>query len=801
MDEKNFLTKALTETVLTRRSFLKWSAALGGVTVLAGGIKYGMKVVEAAPKAQETEVMTTTCYHNCGGRCILYAEVKDGTVTRILPDQDMEDSFEHPRVIPCLRGRSQRRRVYAPERLKYPMKRVGKRGEGKFERISWEEALDTIASEFTRIKEKYGNESIYFNYASGGNHRLDGTYAGTGPLGRLVRMLGGHVNFYYDYSTACYTAALPLITAGASNSVDDCVNSKLVVLFSDNPIVTRSGGNGEGYYHLMAKKAGAKYIVVDPMMTDTVVALDAEWIPIYPGTDVALIAALAYVMVQDGTYDKEFMAKYAVGFDEDTLPEDAPPNSSWMAYIMGQADGVAKTPEWASKITGIPVDRIVKLAREIASVKPCAMFQGWGWQRRAYGEQVVRALPILCAMTGNFGVSGGSAGLRPSTGTALKMNSFPAGENPIKASISCYMWPDFIERGSEMTNGPQDRIKGAEKLTQNMKFMFNWAGNCLVNQHSDTNGTAKLLEDETKLEFLLVSDNMMTPSAKFADILLPDATQFEIEDIMTGRGEGHQSFALFSHKLVEPMYECKDTLWVAEQLAERLGVLEAFQEGHTSREAWLRDMVASARENHPDFPEYDEFKKKGVFKLIGEGNYVAFKAFVEDPVANPLKTETGKIEIFSPFLQKLNDPEEIPAIPKYIPEWEGVSDPLREKYPLLLLGGHYVPRSHSTFDNVDWLQEAHPQSLWMNTLDAQERGISSGDKVKVFNDRGTVVVPARVTHRIRPGVINLPQGAWFTPDADGVDQRGCINVLTKYHPTPLAKGNPQHTNLAQVEKA
>ena len=801
MTEKNFLTKTLNDTVLTRRSFLKWSAALGGTAALAGGMKFGLKAAQAA--SEDSQLLTTSCYHNCGSRCILWAEVKDGTVVRMLPDQDPEDSFDRMKAIPCLRGRSQRYRVYSPERLKYPMKRVGKRGEGKFERISWEEALDTIAAKLKEVKEKYGNEAIYYHYASGQiAGGIDSTYKGAGPLCRLMHMFGGYLNFYGSYSSACYSAVLPYITNMGSNSSDDLVNSKLIVLFAYNPVVTISGGKGMGYHCLKAKEAGAKFIVIDPIYNDTAIATEADWIPIYPGTDNALIDAMAYVMVKENLYDKEFMTTYSVGFDEDTLPEGAPRNSSYMSYIMGNGpDKTVKTPEWAARITGIPAERIVKLARELASTKPCAMLQGLGWNRRAYGEQPVRALPILAAMTGNFGIVGGGTGTRQSGGTNVNYGSFPAGENPIKTTISVYMWPDYIERGHEMTSGPRDRIKGADKVSADMKFMWNWAGNTIINQHSDINGTLKMLQDESKLEFIVVSDVVMTPSAKVADILLPDTTHFEAENITGGSGEGKSNFVLFNHKLIEPMYEARDVLWVAEQLADRLGLGDEFRDGHETREDWLRDMVATARENNDDFPTFEEFKKIGYYKKLGGGGVIAGKAFREDPVANPLKTPTGKIEIYSPTLAAANDPVEIPAIPQYIPEWEGVSDPLREKYPLLMVGHHSVQRSHSTFDNVAVLQEAHPQALWMNTLDAEARGIKNGDIVKVFNDRGVVHVPAYVSNRLRPGVTTLPQGAWYTPDANGVDIRGCANTLTKYHPTPFAKGNPQHTNLVQVEKA
>ncbi len=802
MTENNFLTKALNDTVMSRRSFLKWSAALGGAAALAGGLNFGLKTVAKAAAVSDEQVMTMACYHNCGGRCILGAVVKDGTIVRLVPDPSTEeDPIHNPRAIPCLRGRSQIHRVYAADRIKYPMKRTGKRGEGKFERISWDEALNTIADQMKRIKDKYGNAAFYMHYASGVNWKGPD---GRNPMARLITLFGGYQGYYNSYSTACYNSVLPYITAGAGNTSDDVINSKLIVLFGDNSLVTRAGGDNAGYYYLKAKENGARFISVDPILTDTALALDAEWIPINGGTDVALIAAMANVMVKENLYNKDFMSTYAVGFDEDTLPEGAPANSSWMAYIMGKSDdGIEKTPEWAAPITGIPANKIASLAREIAGTKPCAMFQGWGWQRRAQGEQPVRALPILAAMTGNFSISGGSPGLRP-TGMTFQMDSLPSvPANPIKTLFPVFKWPDYITRGTEMTSGPEDRVRGGDRLAANMKFMWNYGGNTIINQHSDINLTTKILQDDTKLEFLVASDVSMTPSAKFADILLPDTTGFEAEEIITGEGhseKGNHAWALLNHKLIEPMYEAMPSLWVAEQLADRLGLGDQFRDGHATAEDWEKDIVASAQKNYPDFPSLDEFRKVGIYKTFKSKPVVAFTGFIQDPVANPLKTPTGKIEIYSPYLASLNDPKEIPAVPKYIPEWEGVSDPLRKKYPLMMSTTHWVGRSHSTFDNVDYLREAHPQCLWINPVDAKTRGIKNGDMVKVFNDRGEVHLPAYVTNRIRPGQTNMPQGGWYEPNASGVDVRGSANVLTKYQPTPFARGNPQHTNLVQVEK-
>jgi anaerobic dimethyl sulfoxide reductase subunit A len=248
------------------------------------------------------------------------------------------------------------------------------------------------------------------------------------------------------------------------------------------------------------------------------------------------------------------------------------------------------------------------------------------------------------------------------------------------------------------------------------------------------------------------------------------------------------------------MYESKGIMWIAGQLADRLGFGDKFRNGHLTSDDWMNDMVAGAQKAIAGFPSLADFKKTGIYKISDPHPMVAFADFRADPIKNPLQTETGKIEIYSPFLAKQNDPKEIPAIPMYIPEWEGVSDPLRSKYPLQMSTTHFVARSHSTFENVDYLREAHPQAIWINTVDAGNRGIKNGDQVKVWNDRGEVHLPAYVTNRIRPGQTNMPQGAWYTLDAKGVDVRGCGNMLTNYHPTPFAKGCAMHTNLVQVEK-
>lgn len=798
---------------LSRRTFLKWSAIVGGSISLVGcsrtgGVTNGKPVAALrGSSGREELVVPTSCIHNCGGRCLLKAHVTDGVITRLTSDDTMPDTFETPQVRACQRGRAQLKRLYHPDRLKYPMKRVGERGEGKFERISWDEALDTIAAKMKEIKAKYGNEAFYYVYASGTvGATLYNCYAEFpnygGPLQRLLNLFGGYLNYYGNYSAAQYYYVVPMMFGAlGGNSPKDLRHARLIVLWGHNPVETKLGGAGGAWYLQQAKMAGAKIIVIDPRYSDTVSSLADEWIPIRPGTDMALVSAIAYVLIEEGLYDQEFLNRYTVGFDEEHMPPGYPPQECYKNYILGKQDGQPKTPEWAEPITRIPANRIRQLAREMARIKPMTILQGWGMQRRAYGEQIVRGIPVLAAMTGNGGKPGSGPGL-DMISPPMPMGVYPTGDNPVKAAISFFTFTDAIIRGTEM--GPQDGVVGVERLPSNIKFIWNYAGNALINQHANIKRTHEILRDTSKVEFIVVHDLFMTPSARYADILLPDTHHFERNDIATSTwahiaGTG---YAIFMNKVIDPPYECRNILDICTELARRLGLEKEFTEGK-NEEDWLREMVNTARQKLPDFPDYDTFKKMGIFKLSPdkEGSGIGFEDFYRDPEKHPLGTPSGKIQIFDPRMYDKGNPKEIPAIPKYIEEWESPWSPEAHKYPLQAIGHHYKHRVHSTFDNVDWLEEAAPQVVFLNPLDAEARGIKDGDLVRIFNDRGEIVMPCRVTPRIMPGVVDIPQGGWFTPDSRGIDRRGCINTLTSHRVNPLSFGNAQNTIQVQVEKA
>lgn len=735
------------------------------------------------------KIINTVGTHNCGGTCVIKAHVKNGIITRIDTD-DCPDTSDTPQIRACVRGRSYRKINCHPDRLKYPMKRVGIRGEGRFVRISWEEAVDTIAHEITRIKDSYGPSARYIP--------IGGPWGSIVPhrcAKRLLALDGGYLDSYNDYSTPQQDCAT-MYTYGDcmnGNSQEDLLNAKLIVLWGMNTAETIIGSLSN-YYLRRAKDQGTRIIVIDPRYTDSVVAFADQWIPLRPTTDAALADAVAYIMITEHLQDQSFLDRCCLGFDEAHLPPNVPVGSSYRTYCLGISDGIPKTPEWGEKITGVPADTIRQFARELASIKPACILQGWGIQRHANGEQSTRGTMLLAAMTGNVGIKGGGCG-GASYISRNYIPNLPLPPNPFPGSISAFLWTDAVLRGTEMT--AKDGVTGIEKLPSNIKMILNLASGNLMNQHSDCGRTAKILQNENQVEFIVVSDNFMTPSARFADILLPGDNFFERDNIKKAWVYG--DWVCYSNKLVNPPFECRNEYdWLTE-VAERLGLREQFTEGR-SIEDWCRWLTDEMRTKTPDFPSFEDFKKQGIYKWKHEKLHIAFEKEAQDPENHPFPTPSGKIELFSKGLYDMNRPEEIPAIPKYVPAWEGPEDPLRDRYPLQCISWHHRYRTHSIHDNNPWLNEAQPQVMWMNPKDGEKRNIKNGEKVKVFNDRGAIIIPVKLTPRIIPGVVGIPHGAWYTPDEKGVDIRGCINTITSQKPSPLAHGNPQHTNLVEVVK-
>ena len=697
----------------------------------------------------ESRIVPVMGRNNCGGRCRLLVEEKDGSVVSIKGDP------AYPDKLPCIKGLHYAKTFLCEERLTKPLKRVGKRGDGLFEEITWEEAVDLIAKEMKRTRETYGPSSRYVHYGWG----VEAVLNGNSMAKRLLRLDGGHLNYYNSYSTACTNYTTPYLygTQYSGSSFDTLEDSKLIILWAHNPAETK-------FDNLMdclrkAKKNGARIIVVDPRKTPTVKALGAEWIGIKPTTDCALMDAMSYVIWREDLYDHFFVEERCLGFDK------------YFAYLEGKEDGIAKTPAWAAKITGISEECIVELARSYANTKPAALMQGYGGQRHSNGEQFTRGGIALACLTGNVGISGGWASGAGQC-QIVDMPSMPMPENPVKEEISVFTWTDAILQGK-------------------IKMLFSIAGNALINQHSDINRTKQILEDETMCEFIVCSDLFMTSSAKYADLVLPATSLLEDENLITPWNQG--SFLGVSNQVIPPIGESRFEFEWLREVAEKLDIAEEFSCGHSDYKEWLKQIYEDYRS--ADMPSYEELKKEGIYRFPNPPKVVAFEA--QRKGEKPFDTPSGKVEIYSPTLEAMDD-DRIPSVPGYVEVKEGPGK--SEKYPLQLIGWHTKGRAHSVGFHNKELQKRYPQILWMNPADGKARGLVSEDVVEVWNDRGRMIVPVLLTEEIIEGVVAIAQGAWHQADKEGRDIAGSMNVLTSQEPTPLAKGNPQHTNLVEVKK-
>ena len=285
----------------------------------------------------------------------------------------------------------------------------------------------------------------------------------------------------------------------------------------------------------------------------------------------------------------------------------------------------------------------------------------------------------------------------------------------------------------------------------------------------------------------------MTATAKFADILLPVNTIWERNDFARPWLSG--PYYIYFNKAIPSLYESKTDLDIFTELSHRLGI-----EGYSDKteEEWIQEIVHTSPDLSRDIPDYEEFKRKGSVKMKLPNPFISFEREIADPEKYPFPTPSSKIEIHSQKIAELNDPK-LPPIPKHLETWESSDDKLAKKYPLQLITIHFKTRAHSTFDNILWLQELEPQTIWISIADAEKRGIRDGDEVKIFNDRGEMIIQAKVTERIMPGVVSVGQGAWYSPDEKGIDHGGCVNVLTKDEYSP-GGAFPSNTCLVQVEK-
>lgn len=717
-------------------------------------------------------IVPSTCGHNCGGRCVVNAHVSDGRIVRISTDP-RRWTPEQPPLTACVRGFGAMERVYHPERLLHPMRRTGARGDGLWERISWDAALDEVAHHLRRIRDTHGPAAILDASRSGNTSLLHNRSV----VQRLFHMFGGCTELWSNLSAEAEVFAVKH-TYGAKadykssgRECDDYRNSRLILMWGWSP--------GDGHfgtstfeYLKWAKRNGTRIVCVDPRVTHTSLQLASEHILIRPSTDTAMLVAMAYVIVSEGLHDQEFCDRLVLGFDEDHLPAGAPDGSSWRSYLLGLRDGIPKTPEWAAPITGVPAEAIRRLAIEFATAKPAAMHCGYAPGRTLYGEQFHRAAYALAAITGNVGIPGGNSGL--SGGAKPRIGGrFKAGSNPARALVASPLLADLLTRGK------------AGGYPADIKMVYSAFGD-LVNQCGNVNKTVAALHD---VEFIVVQDHFVTPTARYADLLLPATTFWERNDMhVPWSGAGH--YALFMRQAIDPVGECRNDLDICGDLAQRLGI-----EGYNDKteETWLREFCSGT-----EIDDFEAFRERGVARLPAPDDAVAFAREVRDPEHHPFSTPSGKIEVYSTSIAANPDMYGLGAIavvPTYINPYP--DDP---KHPLLMVTPKSRARTHSIHDNQEILSRADHQDVWLHPDDAQARGIVHGGRVRVFNTRGATILPARVTDRIAPGVVCIKEGVWFTPNAEGDDTRGCANVLTMDRSAPSG-ASTYNTCQVQVEAA
>jgi anaerobic dimethyl sulfoxide reductase subunit A len=723
-----------------------------------------MTVYEAprmAAKPGET-VVTSTCAHNCGGRCVVNAHVRDGRIVHISTDARRWNP-DHPPLPACARGVGQIERTYHPDRLQHPMRRVGPRGSGQWERLSWDAALDHVATEMLRIRGAYGNAAFLDASRTGSTSMLHSRAVAR----RFFQMFGGCTELWSNMSAEAEVFSVRMTYGSndykaAGREPSDYVNSKFILMWGWSP-GDGTFGTGTMAFLKHAKKNGTRIVCVDPRRTATSKQLADRHVFIRPSTDAAALIAMAYVIVSEGLHDQAFCDRFVHGFDEGVVPAGA----SYRSYLMGLADGVVKTPEWAEAITGIPADVLRGLAVEFASAKPAAIQCGYAPGRTAFGEQFHRAAYALAAITGNVGVAGGNSGVSNGATGSAGVKGLAWGVNPIDSKVASPLLADLLARG---TSGgyPAD-----------IKMIYS-AGGDLFNQCPNAGKLAASLDG---VEFIVAQDHFLTPTARMADVVLPATTFWERNDVHTPwAGAGH--YAIYMRQAIQPMFECRNDIDIFDDLSRRVGI-NGFNT--KTEDAWLRELTAGAVD------DFDAFAAAGVARFDPPEDAVAFAKQIRGEAR--FGTPSGKIEIYSEVLAAKPDPYGLGAV-SAIPTW--CAPPADPAFPLQLCSPKSRARTHSIHGNQAGLARVDPDTVWLHPADAQARGIADGQRVRVFNGNGATVLPAEVTDRIAPGVVSIKEGAWFAPDSDGLDLQGCANALTTDRAAPCG-ATTYNTNNVQIE--
>jgi biotin/methionine sulfoxide reductase len=733
--------------------------------------------------------------------------VEDGRIVAITPHPD--DPAPSPLLENFVDGTHHEARVRNPSIRKGWLDRGPgadpARGSDDFVEVGWDEAVEVLAGELRRVGEEHGNESIYggsYGWASAGRF-----HHAQSQVHRLLSSIGGYTYSVNDYSDGAAEVILPHVVGGPGTieliwigTAWDAIldHTELVVAFGGmnpkNSAVT-SGGLAQ---HLLspslaeAGRRGLRFDLVSPLRADLPETVAATWHPIVPGTDTAVMLALAHVLVSEDRHDEEFLSRYCVGADR------------LIAYVLGDSDGLPKTPAWASELSGIPAATIADLARRMSEHRTLVTVS-YSLQRARHGEQPVWMGMALAAMLGQVGLPGGgfghgyaSAAWSGAPEFRHPMPRLPQGTNPVRTFIPCAQITHLLEN----PGGTLD-YDGQSLPLPDIRLVY-WSGGNPFHHHQDLNRLRRALQ---RVDTVVVHDPFWTPMARHADIVLPSTVSLERDDIGATHSDG---YIIAMPRALEPYGNARDDYETFSELAKALDVWDQFTEGRTARE-WLSHLYGETRTRLAgrgiDIPPFDEFWASGEVQVPPRRTgQTAFERYRADPDGHPLATPSGRIELFSETVDGFGY-DDCPGHPVWRQPDEWSRGERAASYPLLLIANQPATRLHSQLDAGRHSRSAKRggrEVVRLHPDDAAERGIADGDAVRVFNDRGACFATAALSTDLLAGVANLPTGAWFTPldptDPMSPCTHGNPNVLTADRGSSrLAQGCTGQHVLVEIE--
>ncbi|NKS63809.1 molybdopterin guanine dinucleotide-containing S/N-oxide reductase [Rhodococcus hoagii] len=677
------------------------------------------------------------------------------------------------------------------------------RGADEFVAVSWDELTELLARELRRVVDQHGNRAIFggsYGWASAGRF-----HHAQSQVHRFLNMLGGYTRSVHTYSLGATGVIMPRVVgthwklfARSTNWDVIAGNTDLMVCFGGVPLKnTAVNGGGTSEHPTRGaldrlRDRGAEVVSISPLRDDLHGRCD--WIAPVPGTDVAIMLGLAHVLASEGLHDKDFLARYCVGYGR------------FESYLLGVDDGVPKTPEWASALSGVPAEQIRTLARRMAAGRTMLTVT-WSLQRVRYGEQAPWMGVTLAAMLGQIGLPGGGFGhgygSMNEPGLAPVPYPLPTlfqGSNPVPDFIPVAAIADLL-----LHPGEEFDFDGRRLTFPDTRLVY-WAGGNPFHHHQDL---ARLRRALARPDTIVVHEPYWTPMARHADIVVPSTTSLERNDLACTRNDP----LLVAMHAAAPRYaDARDDYDTFAALAHRMGFGERFTEGRTAQQ-WIEHLYEQWRgfvltdPAHVEAPAFDEFWRRGFVRMRTEDGLSLFSDFRDDPERNPLTTPSGRIEIFSADIDGFGY-DDCAGHPRWFEPDEWLGGQRAQRFPLHLIANQPRTRLHGQLDHGGTSQASKirgREPIRLHPADAADRGLAAGEVVRVFNDRGACLAGVVLDDGVRRGVVQLSTGAWYDPldpsDPNSMCVHGNPNVLTAdVGSSRLAHGCTGQHVLVEVER-